>query len=228
MLVGTIYPLLAQQHQLILQKALLSRQLQQLEKLQQCVMELTELLESVSDSVPPSRPCPLMRFRKVVLVILAINRMIFLHRHSNCLLVGYLSSSPVVTKVTMHSGGSTGIQWLNDHTLIDDITRTLSNLKFNQWDPLIIKGYYCQLLEQLNKHFSSSSIAMDCWSHTSSLFPVATSNQSLWQRLTYAASQRSGCSNNNPEQVLMQSVIYCIMHVVIVSCQHYYAHNCWY
>lgn len=205
MLVGTVYPLLAQQHQLILQKSLLSRQLQQLEKLQQCVMELTELLESVSDSAPPSQPCPLIRFRKVALVILAINRMILLRRYSNCLLVGYLPSSPVVTKVTMHSGRCTGIEWLNNHTLIDDITQTLSGLKFNQWDPLIIKEYYCQLLGQLSKHFTSSSIAMDCWSHTSSPFPVATSNQSLWQRLTYAASQRNNSSN--PEQVAIAHVM---------------------
>lgn len=201
MLVGTIFPLLARQHQLILQKAVLSRQLQQLEKLQNCVVELTELLESVSDSAPPSRPCPLMRFRKIALVVLATNRMMLLHRHSNCLLTGHLSSSPVVTKVTMHSGGCTGIQWLNDHTLMDDVTQSLSSLKLNQWDPFIIKGYYCQLLGQLSKHFASTTVAMDCWSHTSYPFPVTTNKQSLWQRLTHATSQRNTRCRNNPEQV---------------------------
>ena len=209
MLVGTIFPLLARQHQLILQKAVLSRQLQQLEKLQNCVMELTELLESVSDPVPPSRPCPLMRFRKIVLVVLAANRMILLHRHSNCLLVGQLSSSPVVTKVTMHSGGCTGIKWLNDHTLMDDVTHSLSSLKLNQWDPLIIKGHYCQLLGQLSKHFTSTTVAMDCWSHTSNPFPVATSNQSLWQHLTYVTSLgSSGRCRNNPGQVVCMIVMF--------------------
>ena len=197
MLVGTIFPLLARQHQLILQKAVLSRQLQQLEKLQNCVMELTELLESVSDSVPPPRPCALVRFRKIVLVVLATNRMILLRRHSNCLLVGHLSSSPVVTKVTMHSGGCTGIKWLNNHTLMNDVIQSLSNLKLNQWDPFIIKGYYCQLLGQLSKHFTSS---MDCWSHTSYPFHVATCNQSLWQHLTHGTSQRS--NSRCPQQVL--------------------------
>lgn len=199
MLVGTIFPLLARQHQLILQKAVLSRQLQQLEKLQNCVMELTELLESVSDSVPPVRPHALMRFRKIVLVVLATNRMILLHRHSNCLLVGHLSSSPVVTKVTMHSGGCTGVKWLNNHTLMNDIINSLSSLKLNQWDPFIIKGYYCQLLGQLSKHFTSTTIAMDCWSHTSYPFPIATGKQSLWQRLTHATSQ--GSSSRCPQQV---------------------------
>ena len=200
MLVGTIFPLLARQHQLILQKAVLSRQLQQLEKLQNCVMELTELLESVSDSVPPVRPHALMRFRKVVLVVLATNRMILLHRHSNCLLVGHLSSSPVVTKVTMHSGGCTGVKWLNDHTLMNDVINSLSSLKLNQWDPFIIKGYYCQLLGQLSKHFTSTTIAMDSWSHTSYPFPVDTGKQSLWQHLTRATSQRR--SSRCPQQVL--------------------------
>lgn len=203
MLVGTIFPLLAQQHQLILQKAILSRQVHQLEKLQNCVMELTELLESVSDSAPPSQPCALMKFRKIVLVVLATNRMMLLHRHSNCLLVGHVSSSPIVAKVTMHSGGSTGIQWLNDHTLVDDITQCLSSLKLNQWDPLTIKGCYCQLLGQLSKHFSSSTIAVDSWSHTSHPFPIATSKQSLWQHLIHASSQRSNSRyRNNPKQVL--------------------------
>ena len=206
MLVGTIFPLLARQHQLILQKAVLSRQLQQLEKLQNCVMELTELLESVSDSVPPTRPCALMRFRKIVLVILATNRMILLRRHSNCLLVGHLSSSPGVTKVTMHSGGCTGVKWLNNHTLMNDVIHSLSNLKFNQWDPFIIKGYYCQLLGQLSKHFTSTTVAMDCWNHTSYPFPVAASKQSLWQHLTHATSQRS--NRKCPQQVLRQFTIF--------------------
>lgn len=199
MLVGTIFPLLAQQHQLVLQKAVLSWQLQQLEKLQSCVVELTELLESVSDPVPPTQPCPLMRFRKIVLVVLAANRLILLHRHSNCLLVGHLSSSPVVTKVTMHSGGSTGMKWLSDHTLMDDITQSLSSLKLNQWDPLIIKGHYCQLLGRLSRHFTSTTIAMDNWSHTSYPFSVVTSNQSLWQHLT--SQRHDSRSRNSPEQV---------------------------
>lgn len=211
MLVGTIFPLLARQHQLILQKAVLSRQLQQSEKLQNCVVELTELLESVSDQAPPSRRCPLMRFRKIVLVVLATNRMMLLHRHSNCLLVGDLSS-PVVTKVTMHSGECTGVQWLNNHTLMDDIIQSLSNMKLNQWDPPVIKGYYCQLLGQLSKHFTSTTIAMDCWSHTSYPFSVATNNQSLWQHLTHATSQRNSTSRNNPEQVCDHNDI------IIVAC----------
>ena len=201
MLVGTIFPLLARQHQLILQKTVLSHQLQQLEKLQSCVMELTELLESVSEPAPPTQPCPSMRFRKIVLVVLAANRLILLHRHSNCLLVGHLSSSPVVTKVTMHGDGCTGIKWLNNHTLMNDVIHSLSDLKLNQWDPFIIKGYYCQLLGQLGKHFTSTTVAMDCWSHTSYPFPVATSKQSLWQHLTHVASQRSN-KWNNPEKVL--------------------------
>ena len=202
MLVGTIFPLLARQHQLVLQKAVLSRQLQQLEQLQNCVAELTELLESVSDSVPPSQPCALRRFRKIVLVILAANRIILLHRHSNCLLVGHLSSSSVVTKVTMYGGGCTGVQWMSDHTLMDDVIQTLSNLKLNQWDPLVVQGYYCQLLGRLSKHFTSTTIAMDCWSHTSYPFPVAIGNQSLWQQLSHGRSQRNRCTNT-PGQVII-------------------------
>ena len=224
MLVGTIFPLLARQHQLILQKAVLSRQLQQLDKLQNCVVELTELLESVSDSGPPSQPCALARFRKIVLVVLAANRIMLLHRHSNCLLVGHLSSSSVVTKVTMHSGGCTGVQWINNHTILDDVIRTLSSLKLNQWDPFVIKGYYCQLLGQLSKHFTSTTIAMDCWSHTSYPFPVATSNQSLWQRLTHGKSLRNRC--NTPGQVII-IMTSSLLHVFLIhSCQSYYGRNC--
>lgn len=202
MLVGTIFPLVARQHQLVLQKAVLSQQLQQSEKLKSCVIELTELLESVSDSVPPSPPCPLMKFRKIVLVVLAANRIMLLHRRSNCLLVGHLSSSSLVTKLTMHSGGCTGIEWLNNHALIDDIIESLSQLKLNQWDPITINSCYCQLLAHLSKHFMCSTIALDCWSHTSYPFSIATSNQSLWQHLMHTASQRNSNRHiNHSEKV---------------------------
>ena len=214
MLVGTVFPLLARQHQLILQKAVLSRQLQQLEKLKNCVTELTELLESVGDPIPSSRPCALLRFRKIVLVVLAANRILLLHRHSNCLLTGHVASSPVVTKVTMHSGGCTGLQWLGDHTLIDDVIQSLSTLQLDQWDPTIIKGHFCELLGRFSKHFTSSTIAVDNWSHTSYPFPVATSNQSLWQHLTQGTSQRTNrCrnNNNNTEQVRIILLLYSIL-----------------
>jgi len=199
MLTGTIYPLLARQQQLIVQKAVLSWRLDQLDQLRQVVVELVDMLQSINDPVPPVLPSPLLKFRKVAIVILAANRMLSLHRHSNYLFTGKASSLPTVT---MHAGGhghSRGFDWLKGNDILDDVTSSLSHMISGQWDLSIVKNCYCQLLGQLSEHFMSSNISVDCWTQmTTYPFQVATSSQSLWQRLTrgLAAIAHSNHGNN--------------------------------
>ena len=203
MLTGTVYPLLARQQQLIVQKAVLSWRLDQFERLRQVVMELVDMLQSINDPVPPVLPSPLLRFRKVAIVILAANRMLSLHRHSNCLLTGKASSLPMVTMHTGGHGHSRGFDWLKGNDILDDVTSSLSHMISGRWDLSIVKNCYCQLLGQLSEHFTSSNISVDCWTQmTTYPFQVAISNQSLWQRLTRGlAAIAHNSHGNNPVEV---------------------------
>ena len=198
MLTGTVYPLLAWQQQLIVQKAVLSWQLSQLDRLRHVAMELVDMLQSINDPVPPILPSPLLRFRKVAIVILAANRMLSLHHHSNCLLTGKASSLPMMA---MHTGGhglSRGFDWLKGNDILDDVTSSLSHMISGQWDLSIVKNCYCQLLGQLSEHFSSSNISVDCWTQmTTYPFLITSSNQSLWQRLARGLAAIAHSSHGN-------------------------------